>query len=187
MQTISMSAVLSFGVFCVCAQAGTPKAPPAKDANHDSIRVIAHIALKDSSPCRLTTAEHWRKQYLYLDHPQTSNLTIVDITNAAQPHVAKEVHRGEITGEIRLMVGDVGLTTSPVAESAPKTVSIVSFGDPLTPKLQQTFKNVSGFSQAPRRGLIFIVNDEGLWVLHEQPALDLEFQKEYDRHVLYDH
>jgi len=178
-----MSAALCF---CLAAAARKPKTPAVVDGNRDAIRVIAHIALNDSSPCQMTTAEHWRKQYLYLDHPQTSNLTVVDITNAAQPHVAKEIHHGEIVGDVRVMVGDIGLITSPASESTPKTVSIISFADPQTPKLQQTFKNVSGFSQAPRRSLIFIVNDEGLWILREQPALDLDLQKEYDRHVLYD-
>jgi len=177
-------AAVWFGLVCVGTQARTQKAPAAKDGNPDSLRVIAHIALNDSSPCRLTTAEHWRRQYLYLDHSQTSNLTIIDITNAAQPLVAKEVNRGEIIGEIRLMVGYVGLVTSPETETAPKAVSIVSFADPKTPKLQQTFKNVTGFARG--RGFVFIVNDEGLWILQEQPGRDLELEKEYEHHVLYD-
>lgn len=148
-----VGAAIWFGLVCVGTQARTHKL--GNDGNQDGLRVIAHVALKDSSPCRLTTAEHWRKQYLYLDYSQTADLTVIDITNAAQPLGAKEANRGGIDGEVRLMVGDVGLVTSPTTETAPNTVSIVSFADPQAPKLQQTFKNVTGFARTPGSRLGF--------------------------------
>ncbi len=114
--------------------------------------MIAHVALKERSACRLTTAEHWRRLYLYLDHPQTANLTVIDITNPAQPLIANEFNRGGINDDVRLMVGDVGLVTSPANETVPNSVSIVSFADPQTPKLQHTFKNVTGFDSGPGLG-----------------------------------
>jgi hypothetical protein len=42
-------------------------------------------------------------------------------------------------------------------------------------------------SRDERRGLIFLANPEGIWILHQSFAEDPEVEKEYARRILYDH
>jgi hypothetical protein len=35
------------------------------------------------------------------------------------------------------------------------------------------------------RGLIYLVNSDGLWVLRLEPAADIQLQKAYEHYVLY--
>ena len=37
------------------------------------------------------------------------------------------------------------------------------------------------------RGLIYLANTEGLWVLRPVPATDTELEKEYEEYILYSH
>ena len=42
-------------------------------------------------------------------------------------------------------------------------------------------------SRDERRGLIYVADGEGIWILHQSYAEDPEVEKEYTKHVLYDH
>ena len=48
-------------------------------------------------------------------------------------------------------------------------MKLLDLSDPAHPKTLQTFKNVTGVIGDAGRGIIYLVNDEGLWVLkHER-------------------
>ena len=49
------------------------------------------------------------------------------------------------------------------------------------------FTGVSAMSRDDRRGLIFVANSEGIWILQQRLAMDPEVMKEYDRTLLYAH
>ncbi len=172
-----------------CAlQAAHKSKLPREDSNTDRIAVVGHLELKDVTPCRLTLAEHWRRSYLYLENEQTTILTTVDVTDIKNPAIAGEVSRGSVPGAVRVMVGTVGLLQSPgeTAPAIPKEITIVDFADAGKPQVLRHFANISGYAEAPGKALIFIVNTEGLWILKPQPGTDVELEKEYERHVIYD-
>jgi len=56
--------------------------------------------------------------------------------------------------------------------SPTETVKILDLSDPDHPKTLQTFKNVTSLLGDGGRGIIYLANDEGLWVLkHHHAAL----------------
>src|ERR1700730_10194620 len=63
---------------------------PAKEAPqaHDQIEVIGHIAFDGAGVTQVTTGEHWRKNYLYLN--SADKITVVDVTNGARPGITSE-------------------------------------------------------------------------------------------------
>jgi hypothetical protein len=77
--------------------------------------------------------------------------------------------------------------SSPPADDPPQTIRIMDFSDPLHPKVAREFAGVTAISRDERRGLIFLANPEGLWILRQTFAEDPEVQRAYAWHVLYDH
>jgi hypothetical protein len=76
-----------------------------------------------------------------------------------------------------------GSTSSPASQ----TVRIMDFSDPRHPKVAREFAGVTAMSRDERRGLIFVANPEGIWILHQSFAEDPEVQKAYAYRVMYDH
>ncbi len=158
----------------------------------DSIDVIGHLALTNASVTSLKTSLHWRRQFLQIQDSTHRMLTLVDVTDATHPAVVKQLHLPTEPGDCTLavLVGDVALMTGTDTRS-PETrissVSVVSFADPDHPATVRKFKNVSAFRTDEGRGLIYHVDEEGLWILREKPAPDEELEREYGRYVLYSH
>jgi hypothetical protein len=158
----------------------------------DSIDVIGHLDLTNKSVTRLATSEHWRREFLELQDPTHRMLTLVDVTDVAHPAVVKQLHlpRGAANSNLAAMVGDVGLlagTSAPPAIPQTSFVSVVSFTDPNHPATVRKFNDVTAFRMDEGRGLIYLVNQKGLWILREKPAPDRALERAYANYVLYNH
>jgi hypothetical protein len=170
---------------------GAPGASAAKAPNevapaNDRIEVIGHLAFDGKGVTSVTTGEHWRKNYLYVNFD--GKITVVDVTGGAKPTIASE-YNGPSASNAQLVVGNVALLTDaqPVASNIPHSISIVSFANPAKPEVVRQFTNITGFLVDTRRGLIHVVNNEGLWILQEKPGRDLELEKQYERELKYNH
>jgi hypothetical protein len=63
-----------------------------------------------------------------------------------------------------------GITRS--TDNPTETVKILDLSDPAHPKVLQTFTGVTSTLQDPGRGLIYLANNDGLWILnHAKPGL----------------
>ena len=61
----------------------------------------------------------------------------------------------------------------------------MSFANPADPKIVRQFTKVTGFLIDSRRGLVYVVNNEGLWILIGNPGRDLELEKQYEHELMY--
>jgi hypothetical protein len=165
------------------------KAKP-ESVSQDRIDILANVAVGDGPIARLTMTQHYSRSYLYLEHASRT-LTLIDITDARHPSIVANVDLPpSAAGSIVTAAGDAALVSSDAAQPAPprsRTMSIVSFADPAHPRTVKQFANVTCTALDDRRGLIFVANDEGLWILHRNPAEDPEVQERYAREVLYNH
>jgi hypothetical protein len=163
----------------------------------DRIEVIAHVPLSGGLVTDLTTGSHWRKEYLYLDHGPAARVTIMDVTNPAAPIAAGEldVPKQEAAGDLTTVVGTAALVASSPSEPAlptmKRTVTVLSFADPEHPTVTRHFSGVTALVKDTERGLIYLANADGLWVLRVMPAPDIQYEKlldkQYQHHILYDH
>ena len=90
-----------------------------------------------------------------------------------------------VTGDTALVSSEVAIAHSALFL---KTFRIMSFADPLHPAIEREFGGVTAISQDEKRGLIFLANHEGIWVLQQRHALspeDEKFQKEIE-HSIFD-
>ena len=156
----------------------------------DRIEVIGHVALPPGPAVNLVVANRARRHYLYVEHGPAGAVTVVDVTNARAPKATAELaplpggapqHMGEVQGTAALFTTAQPASGAPV----PDTVTIVSFEDPAHPRIVRQFSHVVCQRKDDARGLIYLINDEGLWVLRETPAPDRALEEDYDRYLRY--
>jgi hypothetical protein len=187
---------LCTGFIFIIASLAIPFGAMAKDkakpenTSQDRIDILANVALTGGPITRVTMTQHYSRSYLYLEHASRS-LTLIDVTDARHPSVVTNLDLpASEAGSILTAAGDTALISSGTAQPAPspnKTMSIVSFADPTHPQTVKQFANVTTTALDEHRGLIFVANDEGLWILHRNPAVDPEVQERYAHEVLYNH
>ncbi len=153
----------------------------------DHIDVIAHIPLSGEPVVQLTSGTHWRRDYLYLGRGTEKTVTVLDVTNPTVPKAVDTINlpTWQANENVSAVVGNAVLVTSSPSAPAPQTVTILSFADPEHPQVARQFSGVTSMLKDTSRGLIYITNSEGLWVLRLEPAADVELQKEYENYLLY--
>jgi hypothetical protein len=95
---------------------------------------------------------------------------------------------GSGTDRLTAVAGTAALVTSapPAAASAPppQAIRIMDFSDPRNPKIAREFTGVTAMSRDDR-GLTFLANSDGIWILRQRLAEDPELDKAYANYVLY--
>jgi hypothetical protein len=195
MRLLSNSLVLSVGILALSTaiQAKDKKVKTPPKEPQDEIEVVGHIPLMNGPVRRFIATQHYSSYYLYVEYAASKSVTLIDVTKAARPAVLADVSYPSNGGDTSLytVAGTAALVTeepgSPASASAVQTIRIMDFSDPLHPKVAREFTGVTALSRDDRRGLIFVANPEGVWILHQSFAEDPEVEKAYAHHVLYDH
>ena len=173
-----------------------PLALSAKDKKksqppQDSIEVVAHLPLAAGLVRRFLATDHYSSHYLYAEHDAGANVTLIDISKPARPSVLAEVSYPSAAGSDNLVVvaGTAALVSNARTGPSPaaQTIRILDFSDPQHPKVAREFAGVTAINRDDRRGLIFLANADGVWILHQSRAEDPEVEKAYAHHVIYDH
>ena len=184
--------ITSAAVLC-CSVALSAKDKHSKsqpDSPQDQIEVTGHLPLTSGAVTRFLITEHYRRDYLYAEHAAGNSVTLIDVTNSRQPAVLADMsYPSGASDNLVAVAGNAALTSaeSPAASSAltPQTFRIMSFADPAHPTVKQEFHGVTAMATDQKRGLIFLANGDGVWVLQQKYAMDPQFEKEWE-HVMLD-
>ena len=146
-------------------------------------KVIAHLPLQDAPGSEMLLQSKGDKQYLYVQKASKQGFTVVDVTKPRLPSLVKTgASSSDATaGKLEMAGPNVGLAEVPDKNSKgiirntdfpTETVKILDLSDPAHPKVLQTFAKVTSILQDPGRGLIYLANNDGLWILnHERPGI----------------
>ena len=146
-------------------------------------KVVAHLALKDAPGSEMLLQNKGDKQYLYIQKASKQGFTVIDVTKPKLPSlVNRSAPSNDATaGRLEMVSPDVALAEVPEKNSKgvirstdnpTETVRILDLSDPAHPKVLKTFTSVTSILQDPSRGLIYLANNEGLWILdHPRPGL----------------
>jgi hypothetical protein len=165
------------------------KGKKSKAAPKDEIEVVGHVPLTGGPVNRFFTTQHFSSYYLYAEHETGGTATLIDVTKISQPVVLADVvyQPNSNAGGLSVVAGTAALISSnPVANapaSPPQTIRIMDFSDPKSPKVAREFVGVTAMSN-DQRGMIFIANADGVWILQQHLALDPEVEEAYARYVL---
>jgi hypothetical protein len=145
--------------------------------------VIAHLLLSEAPASQVFEQEHGGKQYLYIEHASKEGFTIVDVTKPSQPKVIQRVAwpKEASSGELQMVGGGLALSRAPEQESGTmpaevhptQSLTVLDLSDPANPRPLESFSGVTGVLADDTRSLIYITNNEGLWILRhkqEQPT-----------------
>jgi hypothetical protein len=172
------------------ASLGSAKNKKALADPKDQIEVVGHIPLTGGAVNRFISTQHYSSHYLYAEHPD-GKLTLIDVTNSSQPAVLADVAYAPDGGygSLSAVVGTVALVSSQPAAAAvataPRTIKIMDLSDPKNPKVAREFAGVTAVAKDGGRGLIFLANPEGVWILRQHFAEDPEVQRAYENYVIY--
>src|SRR6266478_5259600 len=128
-------------------------------------KVIAHLPLKDAPGNEMLLQNKGDKQYLYVQKASKQGFTVIDVTKPVLPSLVNHGAQSSdaTAGKLEIVGPDVGLA---------ETVKILDLSDPAHPKVLQTFTGVTSILQDSSRGLIYLTNNDGLWILdHARPGL----------------
>lgn len=160
-------------------QAGPPR---------DQIMVEAHIAVPGGPITQFTATTHYNRSYVYAERGAGQPVTLLDVTNPAQPTILSQVSSssGAATGNLVAVAGTAALSTSAGASATPatQTLRLMDYSDPANPKITQTFDGVTAAQHLPN-GLIMLANADGVWILSQHLAPDPAEEACYANKVIY--
>jgi hypothetical protein len=132
--------------------------------------------------------KHHGRDYLYAETSTGDSVTVIDVTDPSRPSVLSTLKNGSGTASVVTVAGTAALVSEnpdgAVTKTNGQTFRIMSFADPLHPTAKQEFANVSAVKCDESRGVIFLANPQGLWILHETFAMDPEFEREWEHMAL---
>ena len=155
---------------------------PSPKATDVPATVIAHLPLPQATGSQMLLQKENSKEYLYVQQAAKQGFMIVDVSKPEQPSLLKRTAESNqaTTGTLQIVSPDVAIAVAPertpttlVSSSHPTdTVRVLDLTDPRNPKTLETFNKVTGLLPDSHHGLIYLTNNDGLWVLrYIRPAL----------------
>lgn len=155
----------------------------------EHIRVVSHLPLNGMHVNQMFVEQRGDKVYLFLHRPTKQAYALIDVTNPEKPvllerNAMKSSGQTEAPGTgsvFAVTVTPEGGSNQPTS-AAPlptETVNLVDMSDPKKVKTVKTFKGVTSIYREDGRKLVYIVNNEGLWIVshrmtHPLPLCDSE-------------
>jgi hypothetical protein len=171
-KSVSRAAVafLALGIAAAPSMFAKPKEKKSAVSN---LGVIAHVQLDGGSATHMVIMEKDGKEYLYLGLASSSGICVFDVTTPAAPRkLERFAGAGGAQSADFQLVGDTlavssrsGEATSGWSDAAPRSVTILNMTDPMNPQSIQTFAGVTSIVADDARGLIYLSNGEGLWIV----------------------
>ena len=134
--------------------------------------VIAHLPLPQASGNQMLLQKEKGKEYLYIQQAATQGFMIVDVSKPELPTLLKRT-ASSASGNMEMVSPNVAITEAPektpatlTSSSHPtETLRVLDLSDPRNPKTLETFNKVSSVLPDGGHGLIYLTNNDGLYIL----------------------
>lgn len=146
--------------------------------------VIAHLPLPQATGSQMLLQKEHGKQYLYIQQAAKQGFMVLDVTRPDSPSLLKKTAASNqaTSGNLEMVSPDVAIAEAP--EKTPdtltsnahptETVRVLDLSDPNNPKTLETFNKVTGILPDGGHGLLYLTNNDGLWVLRYNHPSRLE-------------
>jgi LVIVD repeat len=164
--------VLSLLLSASLASASDQLAPKPTDV---PATVIAHLPLPQATGNQMLLQRENGKHYLYVQQAGKQGFMVVDVSNPEKPSLLKRTAESNqsTSGNLEMLSPDVAIAQAP--EKTPttltssnhptETVRVLDLSDPSNPKTLETFNKVTSLLPDGGHGLIYLTNNDGLWIL----------------------
>ena len=144
--------------------------------------VIVHLPLPQATGNQMLLQRENGKQYLYVQQAAKQGFMVVDVTKPEKPTLLKRTAESNqaTSGNMEMISPDVAIleapektTTTLTSSSHPtETVRVLDLSDPRNPKTLETFTKVTSLLPDGGHSLMYLTNNEGLWILrYNHPSL----------------
>jgi hypothetical protein len=144
--------------------------------------VIAHLPLPQATGSQMLLQKENGKQYLYIQQAAKQGFMVVDVSKPEKPNLLKRTAESNqaTSGNLEMVSPDVAIAEAPektpttlTSSSHPtETVRVLDLSDPRNPKTLETFTKVTSLLPDGGHNLLYVVNNEGLWILrYNHPSL----------------
>lgn len=172
----SLSLLLATSLVAIAA---TEPAPKPTDV---PATVIAHLPLPQATGNQMLLQRENGRQYLYVQQAAKQGFMVVDVSKPEKPSLLKRTAESNrsTSGNLQMVSPDVAIAEAPektpstlTSSSRPtETVRVLDLSDPHNPKTLETFNKVTGLLPDGGHGLIYLTNNDGLWILrYNHPSL----------------
>jgi hypothetical protein len=155
---------------------------PAPKPTDVPATVIAHLPLPQATGNQMLLQRENSKEYLYVQQASKQGFMIVNVTKPDRPNLLKRSDQSDqaTSGNLEMVSPDVAIAQAPEKTSSTltsnnhptETVRVLDLSDPRNPKVLETFTKVTSLLPDGGHGLIYLTNDEGLWILrYSRPSL----------------
>ena len=176
--------VLVFSVILLPALLASASEQPAAKPTDVPATVIAHLPLPQATGSQMLLQKEKGKQYLYVQQAGKQGFMIVDVSKPEKPSLLKRTAESNqsTTGNLQMVAPDVAIAEAPektpttlTSSNRPtETVRVLDLSDPRNPKTLETFYNVTSLLPDGGHDLIYLTNNEGLWILRYNRPFRLE-------------
>jgi len=161
--------------------AGSTEQPVPKPTDVPAT-VIAHLTLPQATGNQMLLQKESGKQYLYVQQAAKQGFMVVDVTKPEKPSLLKRTAESNqaTSGNLEMVSPDVAIAEAPektpntlTSSSRPtETVRVLDLSDPRNPKTLETFTKVTSLLPDGGHSLLYLTNNEGLWILrYNHPSL----------------
>src|SRR5579863_8304917 len=176
-----LSSIAVLAVFVSCSVMASASAAPQKPTDVPAT-VIAHLPLPQATGNQMLLQKEAGKTYLYVQQASKQGFMIVDVSKPDKPNLLKRTAEASqaTAGNLEMVSPAVAIAEAPekkpttLTSSAhpTETVRVLDLSDPRNPKTLQEFNGVTSVLPDGGHGLIYLTNNEGLWVLrYSHPSL----------------
>jgi hypothetical protein len=154
--------------------AGASEQPTAKPTDVPAT-VIAHLPLPQATGSQMLLQKEKGKQYLYVQQAAKQGFMVVDVTKPEIPSLLKRTAESNqaTSGNLEMVSPDVAIAEAPEKTATTLTssshpteiVRVLDLSDPHNPKTLETFDKVTSILPDGGHGLIYLTNNDGLWIL----------------------
>ena len=177
-RAVPQSCILVCSILIAMVSAGEQPTPKPTDV---PATVIAHLPLPQATGSQMLLQKENGKHYLYVQQAGKQGFMIVDVTKPEKPSLLKRTAESNqsTTGNLQIVSPDVAIAEAPektpttlTSSNRPtETVRVLDLSDPRNPKTLETFNKVTSLLPDGGHGLIYLTNNEGLWILrYDRPS-----------------
>lgn len=159
-------------VLPICAGASTGDFYTSYEA-----KIVGHVTLSGMPTHQMLVQQEGRKAYLYVRQGGQQGYTIFDVSKPDRPKAVNHVSQNNLTmvapGLAISETRDISGSSRPGATSGssqgtsttPESVRVIDVRNPAHPRTIQTFEGVTSILRDDGRGLIYVANGDGIWIL----------------------
>jgi len=177
---ISASTVALLAIVLVVTVSGVSAKEHKLTGTDAGSQVVAHISFSGLSDVDMTMQKKVNdKYYLYVQHSKDQGISIVDVSNPAQPKAVGIIPWPDPTVSSRMnLTGDLAIIAeNPVlpmhSSRSDDDLVLWDLSNPAAPQIVQKFSGGVKWLQ-DERNFIYVLNGEGLWVISKPADHQLE-------------